>query len=717
MTRVLRRLPARAGIMAGLALLGGLGLFGGRLVALGGFTGQIQQTTVATNAPTFQTGTQLLSDTVGSNSACLSSPNAAGNIFGNTAACSNYPLSTSAGGSQTVTLAAQGSVPVSGAAGLTTGGCGVQELADDAGAVADVSSAGTNTGVAEGGVTPGVAGPSTFSDSPSAASFDGSTGYIETNTSYTGPQTFSLALWFKASTPGVPLMGFGNTATLSPSSYDRMLWLDGSGHIIFGVYPGSTRTFSSGSTNSTNYADRSWHQVVVTVAPVTSTTGTVLIYVDGALVAGSSQDEVITSSQPAQAYTGYWHIGEAQTNSTGWHPGTNYPFFRGSLADVATFPTALSSSQVSALSGATTQVSERATILGDSPTSYWPLQQTQADPAVADGSVTYGAVGPTSTKAAMTDAPTSVTFGATGYAQTVTQLAAPQSFSLALWFKTSTDGSLGQFSTGQAAGTGTADRALWLNTSGRLVFYLNPGSAYELSSPSGTSYSDGKWHHIVVTAAPDTSTAGTVLMYVDGSLVAGATDDETITSSNVGATSSGWWQLGYSSGLSQSSPPSKAYLNGSMADVAYTTSVLSASQISTLYGETTEQAYVLQMSTDGASSLWAMQDSAADVYTGTLADVGSSVPCSYLAVTVATSSQCLYPAQSGSCPTSPTTWLTSTPLFYIPLALPALTLTTYESSSLPSAASGLHITVPWVFQTTGGGFLAQVAHNAGYVQL
>ena len=174
----------------------------------------------------------------------------------------------------------------------------------------------------------------------SAYSFNGSTQYISTTTASAspGPQNFSISVWFKTSTAGGKLIGYGSSQTGSSSSYDRHIYMSNTGQIYFGIYPGAVKTINT----TTTYADGNWHHVVATV----STTTGANLFVDGAL---QSQDATMTTSQVYGA-NGYWRVG--YDNVSGW---TNQPsnfFFTGSLDDIAIYNTTLTAAQVYALYGA-----------------------------------------------------------------------------------------------------------------------------------------------------------------------------------------------------------------------------------------------------------------------------------------------------------------------------------------------------------------------------
>jgi PKD repeat protein len=175
------------------------------------------------------------------------------------------------------------------------------------------------------GVTLAQAGAIT-NDPNTAARFNGSTsGLVATQAKINGPNTFSIEAWVQTtSKTGGKIVGFGDKNTGSSGSYDRHVYMDTSGRILFGVYPGAIRTVTS----TARFNDGAWHHVVATL----SRSGMAL-YVDGKLV-GSRTD-----TTTGQTYSGYWRIGGDET----WSGGK---YFNGRIDEVAIYPTALTADRV-----------------------------------------------------------------------------------------------------------------------------------------------------------------------------------------------------------------------------------------------------------------------------------------------------------------------------------------------------------------------------------
>jgi Tfp pilus assembly protein PilX len=206
-----------------------------------------------------------------------------------------------------------------------------------------------------GGLAAGAAGPLVGG---SAAVLNGTTGYYNTVKSEPspGPQPFTVSTWLKTTAGGM-VMQFNDQATgQSSGTYDRSLYMNPTGHIIFGVWLGSAKILTS----TAAYTDGNWHHVAASIG-----SGGEKLYVDGALV---KSDATVRS---AQSYTGYWHLGWAR--KSGWPDIPSSEYWNGSLAHVAVWSSQLTDAQVAGLKTATSDADERTTVIGLAPRSYWPL--------------------------------------------------------------------------------------------------------------------------------------------------------------------------------------------------------------------------------------------------------------------------------------------------------------------------------------------------------
>jgi len=457
-----------------------------------------------------------------------------------------------------------------------------------------------------GGVTFGASGPL----SAAAASFNGSTGMLETQQKVASPSggNFTLAAWVDVASgysSGGEIVGFATSQSGTPAGWAPNLWMDNSGHIAAGEYTGGTTQVA---TTSATYNTGSWYYVV---ASFSSTAG-LKIYVNGTSVATNA------SATSAQAYDGFWTVG--------WAYGAVYVptplsyYLAGSLAEVAVFPSALSAAQVTTLynSGSGTESSFETRVLADSPSEFWPLQSASTTatglPVVASlpdltgnnnlgtpmGGVTPSDAGPFANDGAMYfDGATD----GTSWAETATANAAlPAAFTIAVWFRVpsgwSGGGGILTFDSARSgSGTGN-DPAAWMDNSGKIVVGVHKSSSY-YQATSTSAYNNGQWHLLVATV----NSSG-LKVYVDaGTAVTNA-------SATSGGASGGYWQIGVlNAATNWTDQPTDDYWTGELAHFAYFASALSAAQITTLHGETSLGAYEAQMLTDAPGFYWPLTDS------------------------------------------------------------------------------------------------------------
>jgi PKD repeat protein len=171
------------------------------------------------------------------------------------------------------------------------------------------------------------AGGAISGDPNTASTFNGSSsGIAAAQRREQGPSEFSLEAWFRTtSTAGGKIIGFGNSNTGNSSTYDRHIYMDTSGRVLFGITEiNQRRTIQSGS----GFNDGDYHHVVATLSPSTG----MQLYVDGVRVA--------TRSTPvAPNYYGYWRVGGDST----W---SGSQWFNGRIDEVAIYPSVLTGGQV-----------------------------------------------------------------------------------------------------------------------------------------------------------------------------------------------------------------------------------------------------------------------------------------------------------------------------------------------------------------------------------
>ncbi len=235
--------------------------------------------------------------------------------------------------SDTVSVTAAGS-------GAAPGAYTQQVLADKPNNYWRLGEAGGATGVDLAGkddltILPGVsfaAGGAINADADTAATFNGSTtGVAGSPTLSKRSNTFTAEAWVKTgSTAGGQIVGYGNSQTGVSTDSDRIVYMDNTGRIFFGVRPtGSSSPATRVTVNTSGtYNDNQWHHVVATLSPAG-----MQLFVDGTLATSKAD------TTAAWAIDGYWRIGGDNLN--GWPSRPSSRYLAGQLDDVAIYPVAL----------------------------------------------------------------------------------------------------------------------------------------------------------------------------------------------------------------------------------------------------------------------------------------------------------------------------------------------------------------------------------------
>ena len=456
------------------------------------------------------------------------------------------------------------------ASGVITDGASTYWRLDESTNGTSNDSAGFNDLTEGAGVTPGAAG-AIIGDPDTADTFSGtSTGWADGDTPapVTAPNTFTIESWIKTSTTkGGKIVGYGDgeAGTLS-SSYDRQVYMDNAGHLIFGVYTGATSTVASAA----KYNDSAWHHVVATLSAAGMN-----LFVDGKLVGHNA------SVTAGQAYDGYWHIGGDNLGSWPSQPTSN--FFAGTIDDVAIYPTALNLTQVDAHytnSGRTIVVPTAPSdaygkaVFNLSPDLYWRMDDasgpTAADASGNDSTGLYSGTETFTTPSTVAGATgTAVTFdGATGTTGSTQQFANPTTYTEMAWIKTTTThgGKIIGFGDAQTGLSQSYDRHVYMLNDGQIQFGTWTGAENLATSP--LNYNDGNWHQVVATQ----SSAG-MKLYVDGQLVGS-------NAQTAAQAYTGYWRVGGDVVWSGDSN----YFAGSIDEVSvFATTALSQAQIQAVY--------------------------------------------------------------------------------------------------------------------------------------
>lgn len=373
-----------------------------------------------------------------------------------------------------------------------------------------------------------------------ASRFDGTSGGLaSTSSAEESSNNFSVEAWVKTdSTQGGKIVGFGNKATGNSTGYDRHVYMDNSGKIWFGAYPGAVRTINSAG----SYNDGKWHQIVASL----DSTGMTL-YIDGARAAYRA--DVTTG----QSYNGYWRIGGDSLNGWTSRPASNY--IAADIDEVAVYSSALSRQQVVdhyVASGRTSTVPAApadaygAAVFGAEPDLYWRLGETAGSTALDAGQLgnsgTYS--GAVSKGAPALIAGSNNTAGSFdgGIVSSDTQFVNPTTYSLEAWFSTTTNtgGKILGFGNRQDGLSTNYDRHVYMQDDGRLVFGTWTGNANVITTAA--SYNDGVGHHVVAMQSSEG-----MKLYVDGALV--GTNPQTAAQNY-----SGYWRIGADPTWGSSSP-------------------------------------------------------------------------------------------------------------------------------------------------------------------
>lgn len=222
--------------------------------------------------------------------------------------------------------------------------------------------------------------------------------------------------------------------------------------------------------------------------------------------------------------------------------------------------------------------------------------------------------------------------GIQNYMTSTTQQTNPQTFSLAIWFRTTTTngGRIIGFGNDQTGQSGDYDRHIWVANNGTINFGCFTGTSTVVVT-STSAYNDGKWHLAVATIG-----TGGMSLYVD-------TASAVTNANTVSQTYNGYWRLAYDDvGNWGSNTPTDYYFCGELSNAHVYSRVLSSSEVSGLFTGT-------EPSTSGLVSWWLLNgnvnDSSGNNNTGILEGspkpvyIGSSTPALTKAISYPIASQ------------------------------------------------------------------------------
>ena len=226
------------------------------------------------------------------------------------------------------------------------------------------------------------------------------------------------------------------------------------------------------------------------------------------------------------------------------------------------------------------------TVLNDNPSFFWQLNDTgstatDSSPNGFNGSYTGGT---TQGVSGPIPSSTATSFnGNSGNVVSQNTVVGPETFSIELWFKTTTNtgGKLIGLGNSQSGMSGNYDRHIYMMNDGQLVFGIWNNQTETIETPN--VYNDGQWHYVVATYDATNTTGRNMALYVDGNLIG------TATSSSAQAYT-GYWRIGgdnlngwnldpWGSNSQGTTQPLSYYFNGTIADAAVYPTALTAAQV------------------------------------------------------------------------------------------------------------------------------------------
>ncbi|GAA2707818.1 LamG-like jellyroll fold domain-containing protein [Micromonospora olivasterospora] len=460
------------------------------------------------------------------------------------------------------------------------------------------------------------------------ATFNGTSSYVQLPGKLVADGQYqSISMWFKTTTPNGVLFSYSADAIskgTTAGNYNPALYIGSDGKLRGEFWQGSATPITSNAA----VTDGAWHHVVLTGAGDTQT-----LYLDGvakgtlpgtiALIPNGSTNVLVGAGFVGHAWPSHLRSGASPAVAS---------YFSGSISDVAFFNQALTGTTVAALNsagrtshpvlskvvrpsgGVTAEITyDKATgrvatvkdenggtwslgtptvsgdsgvyaasVLGAKPADYWRLGSVDVTDAVNEveggtatfNNTTLGVAGPFSdSKAASFN-------GSTSYLQLPPEdLPTTGPNSVEMWFKmpdkNTAGGVLYSYQNGpitDPAAVTSWNPSLYVGTDGKLRggFWTGSGSSGRMITTAGT-VNDGKWHHVTLSAGTATQS-----LYLDGVAV-GKLDYTLAATSSVHAyVGAGKW----SGAWPMHGTPEVGYFPGSIAEVAFYRSQLSADQVS-----------------------------------------------------------------------------------------------------------------------------------------
>ncbi|MBM0237169.1 VCBS repeat-containing protein [Micromonospora sp. ATA32] len=458
------------------------------------------------------------------------------------------------------------------------------------------------------------------------AGFNGTSSYVQLPGKLVSDGQYqSISMWFKTTTPNGVLFSYQAdpiTNATTAGNYTPSLYIGSDGKLRGEFWKGSATPI----TTDVAVTDGAWHHVALAGAGDTQT-----LYLDGvskgsldgtiAQIAGGSANVLVGAGFVGGSWPTHVNTSASPAKAT---------WFSGSISDVSFFNQALTGTTVAALNsagrtanpvlskvlrpsgGVTAEIGYdkttgkvatvkdenggtwtmgtptvsgdsdvyAASVLGAKPADYWRLGEVDVTDAVNEveggiatfSNATLGVAGPFSdSKAASFD-------GSSSYLQLPPEdMPTTGPNSVEMWFKmpagNTAGGVLYSYQNGpitDPAATTSWNPSLYIGTDGKLRGGFWTGSSTRVITTAG-GVNDGKWHHVALSAANATQS-----LYLDGVFV-NKLDYALVATSSVNAyVGAGKW----SGSWPLHGAPEVGYFPGSIAEVAFFRSQLSAAQVS-----------------------------------------------------------------------------------------------------------------------------------------
>lgn len=433
-------------------------------------------------------------------------------------------------------------------------------------------------GTYNGGVT--LAQPSVLADGTTAARFDGvsSFGFIASSAPLQIVGDLTLEVWVN-----ITSLATRQTVCSKGASTEFELTIETSGGVSF--YNANESVNASAGTVTAG----AWYHIVVTRVVATKS---LAIYVNGVSVKTGNYTLVVGSGGSGV------QIGRT-TSST--------QYANGLIDEVALYNYTLTAQQIAnhyalRLSTVGAATGYAAGVLADAATGFWRLGEAAGAATVANvaGTGQTGTVQGTVTLGQPTSFPDGTTGalfdGVTGYVNvldTPAQNPGLGSYSYELWFKRAAGIAASEFLVAKANGGGNNGQGgeLFMNSSGALSSRL---TAKTVSSSTTVNYADGQWHHVVVSMNRAIPNGGQI--YVDGIASGPAVD---LTSEAAADLS------GSSLDLLIGRRPAGNLFTGSIKDVSFYKSALTAGAVAAHYARGISALVALDSSANGRTGTYA----------------------------------------------------------------------------------------------------------------